>query len=154
MFGRKKSSNNAPSLPAAVASAQEDARGQLAISGVRKVVTDHLNKKQFGDIATRQLQGMPLPEPAQARIDRYTAARDATNRYAMLTGLSRVDQHDAEIGGMRKAAEKLTPPDVKAGEVLFEAQTGKSFDKSADAVRKGFEELDKKYPNSYEKWAD
>lgn len=154
MFGRKKAAKNAPSLPAAVASAQEDAIGQLGISGVRKVVTDHLNKKQFGDIAVKQMQGQPLPEAAQARIDRYTAARDATNRYAMLTGLSRVAQHDAEMGGMRKAAEKLTPPDVKAGEVLFEAQSGKSFDKSSDVVRKGFEELDKKYPNSYEKWAD
>lgn len=159
MFGRKnkdmpKGMAKGPELPDAVAGAQKDALDQLAISGIRKVVTDRLNQDQFGSIVGAQMEGRSVPETAQARIARYEEHRNKTNRYALLTGLPRVAQHDAEISGMRAAMEKLTPPDEKAQHVLYESQMGTSFDTVNDAVRKNLEELDKKYPNSYEKWAD
>ena len=157
MFGRKNKAAKLPKGPKlsdAVAGAQKDALAQQTLSGIRAVVTDNLNQKQFKDYSYLKMNGLPLPEEAQARIDRYNESRDKTNRFGMLSGLSRVSQHDAEMDGMRRAYEKLTPPDTKAEQVLLEARSGKSFEQSAAQVRKSFAEMDKKFPNSYEKWAD
>lgn len=157
MFGRKSkkpSLPKGPKLSDAIESAQKDALVSETLSGIRKVVTDHRNQKQFADYSYSRLYGEPIHPTAQARLDRYNESKQKTQRYSLRSGVSRVAAHDAEMAGMRRAYEKLTPPDDKAQQVLWEAQSGKSFEKSADTVREGFAKLDKQSPNSYEKWAD
>ena len=157
MFGRKKKEPKLPAGPKlsdAVASAQKDALVSETLSGIRKVVTDHLNQKQFKDYSYNRLYGLPIDPIAKARLDRYEESSTKTKEYSSRAGVPMAVSFDAEMDGMRRAYTKLTPPDQKADEILLDLQHGKSFEESAAQVRKGLAELDRKRAERKKKYPD
>jgi hypothetical protein len=155
-FSRRKAGDlpKAPSLKKAAQGAKKEALSQVRTAAIRAVVTDRINQKQFAGYSTAKLVGASMPDAIQQRLDRVREASDLANTFALRSGASRVEMHDAHLGGANAAYKKLETREEKRFNKRMGKATGVSLKEGAKMRREELKKYDKKYPNSVDKWMD
>lgn len=155
-FSRRKSEDlpEAPSLKKAAEGAKKDALSRLRTASIRSAVTDNINQKQFSGYALAKATGKPMPDAIQERFNRARKASDLANTYALMSGASRVEQHDVTTKAVNDVYKKVTSREDKRRMKLMDKMMGTSAKKINKEQRKQLKAYDKKYPNSVEKWMD